>query len=144
MLDTGIREEVAYLDMQLGDRADVEPLDIQDPAPDVGVVWLFAVMEQLDFGPGLIGSWQPAPVIRQIATSIESALVPEIRPDHVPGLLSRQALEMPADRVHRRDSRHPGLADPMSRRIVAFATVEPLFVQQWLNGYTGGSHRADS
>ena len=79
--DAGMRKDVSHFDVQLGDPADIKPLDIKNPAPDLGVVWLFAIMEQLDRGSRIdrrAGS--PLPLIRQIATSIESALVPEIMP----------------------------------------------------------------
>ena len=60
--------------MQFGDATDVEVSDTHDPALDPGVVRMFAVTEQID------SDATPGPVIRQTATSIESAPVPDIRP----------------------------------------------------------------
>ena len=62
-------------DVQLGDRAKAEFTGFENLALYIGIVCMFSVVDQLD-----PRSSSPCPFIRQIATSIESALVPDIRP----------------------------------------------------------------
>ena len=47
-LEGGPGEVLTDPDIQLGDRGDIQPLDVQDLPPHVRLVWMLTVMQQLD------------------------------------------------------------------------------------------------
>jgi hypothetical protein len=99
-LYAGAGEEVSQFEVQLGDRADVEPLDIKDPPSDLGLVRLFSVMQQVDRGPRAVSAGYSAAgnATERDVDGISTG--PGDHTNHDPAWLPRQGVQVSEEEIH--------------------------------------------